>query len=363
MSPGAAAGSQPAGMRSGAGEYMIELTGYSGYEEQVLRLRNVNRSVAQTGEFLDWRYRILPGLPPPRVAWLLDPAGCPVGMAAAIFRSFCIDGVSSAVGVLGDISLDKRLRGAGFGQRLLAGLSRDLEHMAGGGGRGFVIPTEAARRSLKALGWCDAGQLIPHVCLVDPSVQLTRRLGSGRFAAVLAWPVRAVLSLAARLQQRRGGEIELADDFDEQFDALWSSLPKTGLILGDRSRATLCWRYRDHPSRRFRIARFLRAGVLRGYVIFEMAEGDSELSIQDMVVAERGDLPCMLALFVSWCLGQHRLGTARVSLSEGHPHAASLWRLGFVPRAPQGRFQVLDGSSQGARFAGRWCLTAGDKDI
>lgn len=359
--PGCAAARRSADARF-AGDFRLDVTGYGGHEEEILHVRNANRGVAQRRDYLDWRYRTLPGLPQPRVAWLRDADGQALGMAAAIYRRFWIDGAACAVGVLGDISLDARLRGQGLGQRLLAGLSREL----GQGARGlcgFVIPTEAARRSLAALGWRDAGRLIPHVCPVDPAVRLGRRPGSAHFAALLAVPFRAALSLAARLQRRGDCSLELGEDFDARFDALWAAVPKAGRILSDRSRAALCWRYGDHPSRRFRIARFLRAGELKGYVVFETADDGSDLSIQDAVIAEPAALPDMLALFVAWCLGQPRLGTVRMSLSEGHPHAAGLWRLGFVPRKAQGRFQVLESSP--ARSPGRnvWCLTAGDKDI
>lgn len=358
----AAARIQATGMQGSAGGFSVELGGYCGHEDEILRLRNANRSVVQTRDFLDWRYRTLPELPPPRIAWLRDPSGRAVGMAAAIYRRFWIDGVACPVGVLGDISLDERLRGQGLGQQLLAGLSRELQH-AEGGGRGFVIPTEAARRSLAALGWRDAGQLIPYVCLVDPAAHLARRVGSAGLADLLALPFRGVLSLAARLQRRRDWSIELADDFDERFDALWSSFPKTGLILGDRSRAALRWRYHDHPNRRFRVARFLHAGEMRGYVVFETTQDGSDLSVQDMLVVGQRDLPCVLAVFLSWCLAQHWLGTVRVALSQGHPYAAGLWRLGFVAREPQARFQVLEAAVQAAPPAGAWSLTAGDKDI
>lgn len=348
-------------MRDTPGDYRVEFTGYCGHEDEVLRLRNANRAVVQTRAYLDWRYRTHPGLPQPRIAWLRDSSGLALGMAAAIYRCFWIDGIACAVAVLGDISLDERLRGQGMGRRLLAGLSGELASGVGGG-RGFVIPTEAARRSLDALGWRDAGQLISYVCLVDPAEQLGRRLGNASFARLLASPVRAVLALSARLQRRRDCRIELVDDFGESFDDCWTNLQKSGLIVGDRSGATLRWRYRDHPSRRFRVASFLRGRELRGYVVFETTHEGSDLSIQDMLAVERGELPGMLAHFISWCLGQRGLGAVRVSLSRGHPYAAGLWRLGFIPREAQARFQVLEPSAQ-ASFVGTWWLNAGDKDI
>src|ERR1041385_5662786 len=110
----------------GCGDLSLVLTGYAGHEEQVLRVRNANRSTEQTRGYMDWRYRQLPNMPPPCVAWLVSASGEAVGMAAAIFRAFWVNGVASHLAVVGDISLDERLRGKGFGQQLLAGLCGPL---------------------------------------------------------------------------------------------------------------------------------------------------------------------------------------------------------------------------------------------
>lgn len=355
-------GRPPPGDARLAGEFQFEVSGYVGHEEEVLRLRNANRSVAQLRDYLDWRYHTLPGLPKPRIAWLRDVSGQAVGVAAAIYRRFWIDGVAAPVAVLGDISLDAHLRGRGLGRRLLIAVSRELEKSEHGL-KGFVIPTEAAARSLTSIGWRSAGRMVSHVCLVNPAVWLRLRPGGAGFATALAALPRSLLAFAARLQRCDEWSLELCEDFDRRFDALWSALPKAGRILSDRSCSTLRWRYRDHPSRRFRVACFLRSGQLMGYLVFEMSADASDLSIQDFVLAEPTGLPEVLSLFVTWCLGQQRIGTVRMSLSEGHPHAVSLWRLGFVAREPQGRFHVLDTLSGKARGSSMWCLTAGDKDI
>lgn len=362
MSVSYAADTASAGVSGASGGYKLMLTSYTGHEDQILRLRNANRGTVQSREYLDWRYHSLPGLPAPRIAWLLSGSGEAVGMAAAIFRSFWIDGVVSNVAVVGDISLDQRLRGQGLGQTLLAGLTRELEQGAAGG-RALVIPNDAARRSLDGLGWRRAGQLVPHVCPVDPAMSLTRRGRNAALAAALGAPLRGALSLAARIHARKGVAIRLTDNFDESFDHLWARLPKSGLILSDRASATLTWRYHDHPTRRFKVARFMRDAELRGYVVFEIAQPESEWSIQDIVVAEPRDLACMLALLILHSLDGGGVSAIRLSLSDDHPYSRRLWRLGFVPRAPQGAFQVLEATPPGTRFKGSWCLTQGDKDI
>lgn len=362
MSLSCAAGSGPARVSGTGGGPKVVLTGYKGHEDQVLHVRNANRETAQSRQYLDWRYRPLQGLPAPHIAWMFSDSGEAVGMAAAIFRSFCVDGVASNVAVVGDISLDQRLRGQGLGQALLAGLTSELGHGTSGG-RALVIPNEAARRSLDGLGWRRAGHLIPHVCPVDPALSLTRRGRNAVLAAALGAPIRGALALSAKLRARKGFAIRLTDEFDETFDHLWARLPKGGLILSDRASATLTWRYQDHPTRRFTVSKLMRGVELRGYVVFETAQPESEWSIQDIVVADESDLPCMLALLIDHCFDSGGVSAIRLALSDAHPYARWLWRLGFVPRASQGAFQVLEPSPPGARFEGRWCLTQGDKDI
>jgi GNAT superfamily N-acetyltransferase len=283
-------------------------------------------------------------------------------MAAAIFRAFWVNGVFSRVAVVGDISLDEGLRGRGVGQQLLAGLSRHIEQRLSGS-CAFVIPTEAARRSLDSVGWRTAGELIPYVCPINPAMRLKKLVGRKILAAVLCWPVRSMISLAVRLQMRRGFGIEVVDQFDERFDQLWARVPKAGWILGDKGRASLTWHFRDHPSRRFRVAQLVRGGELRGFVVFETEQAEPELTIQDIVVADQADLPCMLALFLLHCLERGDLGAVRLALSDRHPYARQLWRLGFIARASQGVFQVLEPPAPQPGIEGVWCLTAGDKDI
>lgn len=340
----------------------MAVTGYPGHEERVLHLRNVNRKIAQTREYLNWRYRQLPGNPPARIAWLESERGEAVGMAAAIFRAFWVNDKLESVAVVGDISLDARLRGRGLGQQLLMGLSHDLvKHTSNH--RALVIPTEAARRSLDTLGWRSAGKLIPYVCLLNPSIRLARILRSKFIGSVLGVLAQSTLAILSKLQVRNGFSIHITDDFDSMFDRLWTCLPKAGLIMSDRSFKTLAWRYRDHPNSFFRVARFIYRGELRGYVIFKADLAERECTIQDVVVANESDLPCMLALFLGYCIEQGSVDFIRLVLSECHPYIRKIWRLGFVPRELQGVFQVFDPLLPGSGIIEPWWLTGGDKDI
>jgi GNAT superfamily N-acetyltransferase len=143
------------------------VTGYKGFEDEILQLLNANRPVAQTRRWLDWRYTQLPGVPAPKVFWIRYNDRLPVGMASLIFRRYWVNGEPRDVAVLGDISLKQDLRGLGLGRQLMAFIGRHLNswpnHSA------FVIPTSAAERCLSATGRTTAGCIVPHVLLVDPT--------------------------------------------------------------------------------------------------------------------------------------------------------------------------------------------------
>lgn len=356
--------SQVSGVSNSIGlrDLSLVFTSYVGNEERVLLLRNSNRCTPQTREYLDWRYCQLPDMPAPCIAWLISAAGEAVGMAAAIFRPYWMNGTLSHIAVLGDISLAEGLRGRGVGQQLLAGLSRHLR-LGSSGGWAFVIPTEAARRSLHSIGWRTAGELLPYVCPINPGLRLKKIMAGNNLVAGLCRPIHSMLLLALRRQLSKGDVIEVVDEFGERFDNLWARVPKTGRIIGDRGRASLVWRYRAHPNRRFRVAQLIRGGELRGFVVFETEETEPEWIIQDIVVVDQSDLPRMLALFLLHCLECGDLAAVRLTLSDQHPYARQLWRLGFIARASRGVFQVLELPHRPSGIEGLWCLTAGDKDI
>ena len=147
--------------------FSCAVTGFAGLEPEILRLRNTNRAIPETPAYLTWRYRTEADAPQPCVYWLLDPNGERVGMAAAIFRPYWVNGARLQTAVIGDISVDAGLRGQGLGQLLLRSMTAHLDehfpqHPA------LVIPTESARRTLASVGWATAGALAPLVYVLDP---------------------------------------------------------------------------------------------------------------------------------------------------------------------------------------------------
>jgi GNAT superfamily N-acetyltransferase len=344
------------------GEYNVSVTGWTGFEDEILRLRNANRSVTQDRLYLEWRYGRRNGAPEPIVFWVKSQTGEAVGMASLIFRPFSMDRKEVYIGVLGDISLDESLRGKGIGRRLLEYVRRYLtENLADL--TAIVIPNEAARKSLISAGWTIEGNLVPYALPFAPVGKLTRTLRSEFLARCLSGFMKRLVLALARFQTRKGYTMRMVSEVDTSFDGFWESIPKANLILGARTVRTLTWRYADHPHVRFLIGKMMKSDELAGYLVFYYSLSDSTFYIYDLAVSEQKDLLCMLGLFLEYCTRQREAGNVRIVLSERHPYCGLLWKLGFVPRSDVGTFHVKWPNGSARENRPNWSMSLGDKDV
>jgi GNAT superfamily N-acetyltransferase len=340
------------------GAFSCLVTGFPGQEPEILRLRNTNRRTPETLAYLTWRYRATADAPPPCVYWLLDPQGQRVGMAAAIFRPYRVNGTRVQTAVIGDISVDARLRGQGLGQILLRSMTAHLQqqfprHPA------LVIPTESARKTLATVGWQTGGALVPLVYVLDPAHYVKRWLHSETLAKRVARCVRGAERLWVRRHVPRNGTLQLSDTMEDALLRFAQRLPASPGVVRDLGPEFLQWRYAQHPRTRFTFATFKRLGQVRGFLVFEATSMEGTCSIYDLVGETADDLRAMLALFVLRSLATPGLATLRILLDEQHPGRAQLRRLGFIARAADAVFQVRDVAAPQAA----WHITQGDKDI
>jgi GNAT superfamily N-acetyltransferase len=341
-------------------EFSCEVLGFHGYEQEILRLRNANRDWSETLEYLRWRYECEGSAPAPRVFWLRTRAGERVGVASVLFRPYWIDNVRTHAAVVGDISLNAAWRGLGLGQRLLQCMTDYLdehfpEHAA------FVIPTQAARRTLARIGWITPGTLVPHVFVLDPVRYLRRVLRSEWLSTQIAGQIRGLVRQRLSRYARAGCHLDVDCALDEWPDKLQRNMRKSGNIaIHDLGPESLSWRYARHPHLAFRFARLTRDGRPRGFLVFEESKTERSCSIYDSVAATPEDLQCTLALFILRALDEPQLTTVRVLLDSHHPWRACLRRLGFIARRPEAVFQVRSRSGIAERSS--WCVSLGDKD-
>jgi len=283
-------------------------------------------------------------------------------MAALIFRRFWANNALQHVAVLGDISLDAEMRGRGLGRSLLKFVAEDLDRnhpdtLA------FVIPTEAAQRSLTSVGWTVGRRLKPYVFMLNPEEKLRRYLVSPWLAREIAGQAGKLMASVVRLHRKQGYSLHMVGELDDSFDTIWQRFDKTQFILSDRGIGALRWRYANHPQHEFKFASLDRHGQLAGYLIYQLSDVNRECSIYDLILLEQEDLGCMLALLVLHYADQGGIDTIRLLLNDDHPYSRQLWKLGFVARDHSGVFQLYGRTAQTRLGESRWFLTYGDKDI
>jgi len=339
--------------------FSCTVTGFEGFEREILRLRNANRDHAETLEYLSWRYQSTHDAPPPRVFWLASPGGERIGMGSVVFRPYWIAEVRAQIAVLGDISLDTRWRRRGLGLRLMRFITAWLDdHFPNQ--PALVIPTEPARRALLKAGWVTLGSLVPHVYVLDGTRYANALVHSKWLASRIAMPMRSLARSVARLHVPGDGTLRLTEALDAPLLDFARSLPAARGVGRDLSPEALVWRYAQHPHTHFRFGAFARAGQLRGFLIYEDASLEQSRLIYDVVAGTGADVRAMLALFILRGLDTPGLASLRIAMNERHPWVACVRVLGFISRRPDTVFQVH--CTDGVAESLTWSITQGDKD-
>ena len=342
-------------------DYKFTVTGYSGHEEEALRIRNANRPFARTPEFAAWHYRSLSGAPEPKVFWVRDTADQAVGMISAVYRPCWIDGKQEYFAVMGDLSLASELRGKGIGRQLILFINQYLDQ-AVPACLGFVMPNVAGEKTVESAGWQGGGRLLLYVMpinLLAKACKMARQLNA---PAVKRGIFTAILRQYLSFYVPKGYSVKFNDTLDKDFDGLWEAYSKKGLVLEDRSAASLKWRYLDQPGHDFIIATLHYQNKLVGYAVIKMSDDRRTCEICDLLVAKPHSVECLLAALIIQCIQLYPVIEARIVIGDRHPYFKHLWKLGFVRRATCGSYQSYwpGGRTVNKNFA--WMITAGDKD-
>ncbi|MBI5017278.1 MAG: GNAT family N-acetyltransferase [Deltaproteobacteria bacterium] len=307
---------------------------------------------------MDWRYLGGTVEQESLLFWARRAGGEPIGVAGLAFRPYWVDGRQEALGVLGDISVDSEYRGQGLAARLFRFVN---EHVRERVGRNcFVIPNDAARRSLEAAGWTTALRFVPQVLVLRPETYL-RRFAGERAGQVLGRLARTAQRLAIGRPDLRGGyEATWVGRIGDALGVCWDRFPKGGLVVRDRSAAALRWRYEAAPVGRCQVASVTRRGAPVGYFVCALDEAAGSCSVSDLLFDEIEDVAPGAAALRRLLLRNSALSSVRIRLGEGHPYAAVLARAGFVRRRPDGVLQTFFPQPWHRQVS--WFVTAGDKD-
>jgi GNAT superfamily N-acetyltransferase len=340
--------------------FSFSVTDYRGHEDEILAVRNRNRPTPQTRAHLDWRYVGEPAPQPPQVFWLRDQTGEPAAMAALIFRSYFVDGRETFLPVLGDISVEQKFRGQGLAKELFQKINDQVAQQ--NFPAAFVMPNAAAEKGLAAAGWTTVDQLTPLVCVTNPAAKFHRRLKLKPLAAAAALVARKFTRRLVVARIRPDVLLREAQNFDQEFDALWQSFAKPGMILRSRQPHVLRWRYQQHPDAKFTIHKFHAGDRFVGYVVSQLSAADGICLIEDFLVATPDLVAPCLARFLEQALANDAIQSVRLIPNRQNFYLPLLQGLGFVKRAPVTTFQILQPRLPLLADPAAWFVMAGDKD-
>jgi GNAT superfamily N-acetyltransferase len=336
----------------------FSVTSFEEYQEEILRIRNNNRHWQQTLGYMRWRYRGEVSPYPPVIFWVRLPDGTSVGMAAIIFRPYWVNNKLHYFAVLGDISVDEKMRGKGVGRKFLQFINSYIEKESYF--CSLVIPNNAVRKSLEKSGWIVAETFVWYVLFVNPASRIYNLLKSRVLAEVLNSFYHTIMSMRLSRISIDNYKLEKANTFDKSFDLLWQAYPKWGIILRDRSSVSLRWRYEKHPDRNYEIIKFLYEEKFVGYIIYEIGS-EGKCFIEDILIFEAASIKPIMKLFISEMWKNKNVRVIRVKLNVNHSYADELEKTGFIKRMGGDIIQTFTPQAISPVDC-KWFLNRGDKD-
>ncbi|MDP1879595.1 MAG: GNAT family N-acetyltransferase [Parachlamydiaceae bacterium] len=336
----------------------FSVTSYLGFEQEVLKVLNRNRSNVHTRQYLDWRYLGENSPHPPIIFWLHMLNGQRVGMASLISRPYWMGDEAARIWVLGDISLDKGLRGKGLGRKLFQFMNSFLEKEFCKGV--FVIPNVAAQKTLTQTGWSQPYPFAWFILAIDPVATYFPHLICNPVLVQFSKVWRQLIMKWFSLHCSNQFQLEKIDSFDTSFDDFWHVLEKDGLIIRDRSLVSLRWRFEQHPHHTYQIEAVKVHNKMVGYIVYEINK-KGMCRITDILALSVRFVRPMIALFLKKILKQKEIRTLRIKLNNNHLYCNQLKKLGFIKRIEKDVFQVYDPHNIGL-LKSKWFITVADKD-
>ena len=167
-------------------------------------------------------------------------------------------------------------------------------------------------------------------------VSLQRRLARfiGAVPASLVAPL-ANLALPRLPRARLSDDVAVMDGpFDRRFDEFWARLRDRFPAVTLRDRATLQWRYRQHPLFDYKVLMLSDGDVLRGYLIYSQFERDNRQrgKLVDLF-ADPADDEALRALVAAALRAMKRGEVERVEAFASTDYLNRVLKgAGFIPR-------------------------------
>lgn len=338
-------------------------TPYHGFENEVLRLRNRNRSVPQTRAYLDWRYLGQNSQSPPEIFWIQTTTGAFIGMAALIYRPYWLGNKKYELMVFGDISLDREYRGIGLADKFFLFIQEQIHQKSAP--CALVIPNKAAGKVLNRSGWHEQDRLVHHVLLLNPQKKIYELVKIKILSYLVNKLYRFLLKIKCKAVRTEGLTLNIISEFSDEFDTFWELFGKENICIRDKTRRSLQWRYTNHPGdESFSIATCHIDNNLIGYLVYVINADTKTLTVSDLMVMHEKYISGFVKLFIDTIKKNIRIDSIRIILNEGHPYCGQLKKVGFSARKGGQQVQTfVPDKAVTALDRYQWFLTAGDKDV
>lgn len=334
-------------------------------QEELISLinRNFNKNDSQ---WFNWSHRQNPF--GENYCWLAreDSAGKLIGSTGLLSRRMKYNGQTFTVGQAESINIDKEHRSAQAALKLQRAL---ISHLPETDFQFVYGMTDTASAVFKRCRYKEVGTFQHWVKPLRSEYKLKQKIKSPLLRKGIATLVDLALriySLESRTFLSHLVHVNYDAPIDERFERLYAE-NSDGLVMVQRSREFLEWRFRQEPTTRFQILTLEnREQELLGYLIYVLGEtgrsGDYAAGIQDFFYRDLKSLKQMLAAFSHHC---RQIGMDSIVINYfGRDEVSKvLQRFGFFQRKSSTRvFVYANPQSTGFQLEpildrNRWHLT------
>lgn len=336
------------------------VTNYTGYEEEAIRVLNLTRNPPKEPSHMQWRYRGLKTPHEPLVFWAKDSNGIRIGMDAIIFRKYWVNNEVRYIAVGGDMSVSPEHSGKGIAKSLVHLKTKEMEQRRVG--VAIAISNPASAKIHSYAGWERNEEFIRHTYIINPEKKINKYVKIKKIGKIVGrvWRRFAIYNL--RKRPNKDIVQDSSWELDDMFDEFWASFHKEGCIIGDRSRDSLIWRYKNHPVFRFNMIKYIQDEAIIGYIIYRLTD-NGICRVYDLVGKDNDDIQSIITLYLNDIAKNEEIEYVWIDLNKGHPYSDILSRSGFARRIEKTYFLSYNTGQPNIDKKSKWFLTNGDKDI
>ena len=328
----------------------------------ILEVWNANlkaHSAAQHEVRYDWTHRAPTG---GARHWLAFRDGRPVGTAGLNLRQVAMHGKTLLAGLAVDFAVDRMHRlmqpALSLQKAVFATLNADVHLIYG-------LPAMAALPVFERQGYKRVGVLRRYVKVLRTKRFLQAAGGAKKKLAHFS----SVIDVVAWLRSaetwrglRAGRSLQRIDEFDAQFDELFSRLRGLHEVIGIRDARFLRWRYSECPLQLYETLGLFDGGRLVGYVTWYGSDDQQHRVVDFMTDGADGAAEDLL-------VGLNRIarqqGAASIAFEffGGDALEPCLRRFGFVSR--ESNIPLIANAANAETFdpLSHWYFTRGDENV